>query len=89
MTRIQSRIPVVNTNWMVNKVTPALMCSHTFYIPSWKYLTAHGWPNPLEGGFGENLLGVIMVGNDILLEGGKQNLAWAEKYHTLDNRKLL
>lgn len=79
MTRIQSRIPVVNTNWMVNKVTPALMRSHTLYIPSWKHLTAHGWPNPLESGFGENLLGVIMVSYGILLEGGKQNLAQAEK----------
>lgn len=66
------------------------MCSYALYIALWKCcLAAHEWPNRLEGGFGENLLGVIMVGNGILLEGGEQNLAQAEKYHTLDNLKPL
>lgn len=74
----------------MNKVILGLLCSYMLYIASWKHcLTARGWSNPLEGGFGENLLGVIMVGNGILLEGGKRNLAQAEKYHTLEKLKLL
>lgn len=78
------------TGYLVNKVLLALMCSYMLYIASWKCcLAAHGWPNPLESVFGENLLGVIMVANGILLKGGEQNLSQAEKYHTLDNLKPL
>lgn len=74
----------------MSKVLLALMCSYALYIALWKcFLAAHERPNRLKGGFGENLLGVIMVGNGILLEGGEQNLAQAEKYHTLDNLKPL
>lgn len=96
MTRIQLRIPIVNINWIFGQQGSsstdvqlhALYCFMEMLSGSPRS-NGFPWPNPLESGFGENLLGVIMVGNGILLEGGEQNLSQAEKYHTLDNLKPL
>lgn len=85
MTRIQSRIPIVNINWVFDEQGP----SSTDVQLRTLYCVMEMLSGSPRGGFGENLLGVIMVGNGILLEGGEQNLAQAETYHTLDNLKPL
>lgn len=85
MTRTQPRIPIVNINWIFGEQGP----SSTDVQLRTLYCFMEMLSGSPRGGFGENLLGVIMVGNGILLEGGEQNLVQAETYHTLDNLKPL